>query len=127
MGERVVHREGDALTADLGDAAHDLVLISSLVHHFTEAQNRDLCRRAARALKPGGVLVIQEIIRPSEPGEGGQTGALGDLYFAALSASGTWSFEEIADWQRGAGLTPHKPIRFLTGPGVGQQAASKAR
>ncbi|MFW5924609.1 MAG: methyltransferase [Myxococcota bacterium] len=127
MGDRVVHREGDALTADLGEAEHDLVLISSLVHHFSAEQNRDLCRRAAKALKPGGVLVIQEIIRPTEPGEGGQTGALGDLYFAALSASGTWSFDEIADWQRAAGLAPHKPMRLLTGPGVGQQAATKPR
>lgn len=127
MGERVRHRVGDALTADLGEGEWDLVFMANLAHHFDDAQNRALCRRIARALKPGGVLVIQEVIRPSEPGAGGQTGALGDLYFAALSASGTWSFEEIADWQRGAGLRPKRPVRFFTGPGVGQQSAVKGR
>ncbi|MFW6050667.1 MAG: methyltransferase [Myxococcota bacterium] len=127
LGHRVRHRADDARTADLGEAEHDVILVSSLVHHFTEAENRDLCRRAARALKPGGVLVLQEVIRPAEPGEGGQAGALGDLYFAALSASGTWSFDEMAAWQRDAGLTPRRPLRLLTGPGVGQQSAIRPR
>src|ERR671930_412250 len=54
MGDRVVHRAGDALTDDLGTEAYDLVLISQLVHHFDEAQNGELAARVARALRPGG-------------------------------------------------------------------------
>jgi SAM-dependent methyltransferase len=56
MGDRVVHRAGDALTEDLGADACDLVLVAQLVHHFSEAENRDLAARVARALRPGGVL-----------------------------------------------------------------------
>ena len=41
------------------------------------------------------------------------------------SAAGTWTFEEMADWQRGAGLRPRRPIRLLTVPGVGLQVATK--
>jgi hypothetical protein len=33
----------------------------------------------------------------------------------------------MAAWQREAGLEPLKPIKFRTVPGVGQQAAVKAR
>src|SRR5215470_968311 len=54
MGDRVVHRAGDAATADFGTAAFDLVFIANVVHHFDGPTNRDLARRAAHALRPGG-------------------------------------------------------------------------
>ncbi len=125
MGERVIHRAGNALTDDLGTEAWDVILVSSLVHHFDEATNRALAKRIARALRPGGIFVIQELYRPASPDEAGQIGALLDLYFAVTSRSGTWSFEEMAGWQREAGLKPLKPVKFRTVPGVGQQPAVK--
>ena len=125
MGDRVMHRAGNALTDDLGTEAWDLVFIANLVHHLDEKTNRDLVRRIARALRPGGILVIQEFIRLQSPGKGGQSGALLELYFALTSQSGAWSLEEIAGWQKEAGLTPRKPIRLLSLPGTAQQAAGK--
>jgi SAM-dependent methyltransferase len=125
MGGRVVHRSGNALTDDLGTEAWDAVFAAQLVHHFDEAQNRELARRVARALRPGGVFVIQETVRAASPTRAGQIGALLDLYFAVTSHAGTWSYEEMADWQRQAGLVPRKPIRFRTVPGMGQQVAVK--
>jgi SAM-dependent methyltransferase len=125
MGDRVRHRAGNALTDDLGTQAWDLVFIANLVHHFDEQANRDLVRRIARALRPGGILVIQDFIRLQQPGEGGQIGALNELFFALTSQSGTWSLAEIAGWQQEAGLVPRKPRRLLTLPGAAQQAAGK--
>jgi SAM-dependent methyltransferase len=125
MGDRVVHRIGDARMADLGDADYDFVLIAQLVHHFDEARNRTLVRRAARALRPGGYLVILEAIRLPTPGKGGQLAGLLDLYFAFTSRAGTWSLAELAIWQRDAGLTPHRLIRLRTLPGFAALAAMK--
>ena len=125
MGDRVVHRAGDALSDDLGEEVWDIVFIAQVVHHFDDDANRKLARRVARALRPGGVFVIQEAIRPRSPKEGGQPGALLDLYFSLTSKSGIWSFAEMADWQQGAGLVPRKPIRFRFIPGSGQQVAVK--
>lgn len=125
MGDRVVHQAGDALTADFGQAAYDLIFVANLVHHFDEPTNRALVGRLAGALRPGGCLVIHELIRPSSPREAGGAGALADLYFAATSQAGTWSFGEIADWQRAAGLRPRRPTRLLSTPGLGQLAASR--
>jgi protein-L-isoaspartate O-methyltransferase len=65
MGDRVVLRAGDAFSDNLGTEAWDLVFIALVVHHFDEAANRELTRNVARALRPGGVFVIQEIFRPS--------------------------------------------------------------
>ncbi|WP_083853136.1 MULTISPECIES: methyltransferase dimerization domain-containing protein [unclassified Rhodococcus (in: high G+C Gram-positive bacteria)] len=72
MGGRVVHRAGDALTADLGENAYDLVLVSMLVHHFSDEQNSELAGRVARALRLGGVLAVQDIFRPHTPKQAGQ-------------------------------------------------------
>lgn len=125
MGDRVRHRACDALTVDLGRDAVDVILIANLMHHFDEEANRELVQRAARALRPGGTLVVGEVIRPERAGAGGQLGALTDLYFAVTSESGTWSFAELAGWQRAAGLHPHRPIRLLMAPGGGLQVAVK--
>jgi SAM-dependent methyltransferase len=118
MGDRVVHRAGDALVEDLGEKAWDFIYVSQLLHHFDRDTNQRLVRRIARALRPGGVLCVLEMIRPSTPERSGQVGALLDLYFAVTSQSGTWSVEEIAGWQREAGLTLLKPVALRTVPGA---------
>jgi 2-polyprenyl-3-methyl-5-hydroxy-6-metoxy-1,4-benzoquinol methylase len=125
MGERIVHRAGNALTDELGNEEYDLIFIGSLLHHFDEKANRDLVKRSAQALRPGGYLVIEEFQRFQTSKEVGELGALSNLYFAATSEAGTWSMKEIAAWQREVGLLPRKPIRLLTAPGAELQAAIK--
>jgi 2-polyprenyl-3-methyl-5-hydroxy-6-metoxy-1,4-benzoquinol methylase len=120
MGGRVKHEPGDALTSDLGEGLYDLVLLSNLVHHFTESQNRDLAVRCARALVPGGILVIQDLIRPASPNSGDQAGQVLNLFFALTSTSGTWSVPEIQNWLRCAELTVQRPVYLRSVPGAAQ-------
>ena len=127
LGDRVVHLAGDARTHDYGDASYDLIFVSNLLHHFDESTNRDLMRRFARALRPGGSMVVQEIERVDARSTKSQVGALGDLYFGMLSDSGTLAFSQVADWQVQAGLAPRRPIRMFTLPGTGQQSAKKPK
>jgi SAM-dependent methyltransferase/DNA-binding transcriptional ArsR family regulator len=127
LGDRVTHRGGDALTDDLGRGAFDLVFVSNLLHHFEPAQCRNVIRRAADALRPGGILVIQELFALSSTRRAGQAATLADLYFALTSRSGALSVEDLAAWQAEAGLTPRKPIRFVSFPGAVQQSAVKPR
>ena len=117
LTDRVSYREGNALTDELGKEEFDLVLINNVVHHFTVEQNRELAKKVARALKPGGMYAVGEFIRRNKPGEGGAVAATSGLYFALISSSGTWSKEEITEWQRAAGLRPQKPISLMTLPG----------
>jgi SAM-dependent methyltransferase len=125
MGDRVVHRAGDALTDDLGEAAFDLILMVSLVHHFDDATNRLLAQRVARALRPGGYFVIGDALRPRSPGRGGQQGAFFDLYFALTSESGLWTFDEMRSWQVDAGLAPRRSISLVPGGSFGLQVAER--
>jgi SAM-dependent methyltransferase len=127
MGNRVIHRPGDALRDDLGTNAWDVVYVSQLLHHFDEPTNREFARRVARALKPGGLFIILEMVRPSSPQDAGQVGALLDLYFALTSQSGTWSIEEMSTWQSDAGLLPQKTIRLRTVPGAAEVVAAKPK
>jgi SAM-dependent methyltransferase len=125
MGDRVVHRAGDALAEDFGTSEWDLIFVSQLLHHFDEATDREFARRVSRALKPGGTFVILEMARPKSPRDAGQVGALLDLYFALTSQSGTWSIEEMSGWQRDAGLAPGKTIVLRTVPGAVEVVATK--
>jgi len=117
MGPRVTYRSGNALTEDLGEGLLDVVFMSQLVHHFTNEQNRALTRKIARALRPGGVCVMLDFIRPKKPGDSGQTAALLDVYFAMVSESGTWPLETLQDWLQSNGLQPLKPVWLRTMPG----------
>ncbi len=61
LQSRVRVRPGDMRTADFGEG-YDLVLLSAVCHMWSENDNRALIKRCARALVPGGHLVIREFI-----------------------------------------------------------------
>lgn len=127
MGDRVRHQAGDIREVDLGDARYDVILVSSLLHHFDEGTNAALVRKLARALRPGGALVVQELVRRTSPDGRDQPAALLDLYFALSSRAGTWALADIVGWQRDAGLRPRRPIRLRTMPLGAQQTGLKPR
>jgi len=127
MGDRVALRAGDALTDDLGDGAYDLIFMFSLVHHFDEASNRELVARCATALRPGGILAIGDIMRPTGPARGGQQVAFFDLYFALTSEAGLWTVDEVRAWQSAAGLRPRRPARLPFSGGLVIQSATRPR
>jgi SAM-dependent methyltransferase len=124
MGDRVDIRAGDALADDLGTAAYDVIFMASLCHHFDDEANRDLMRRCATALRPGGMVAIFDAVR-LPPGKNDQVGSFFDLYFALTSSAGLWTYEEMADWQRSAGLSPRRPIGLPGSRGNGIQVADK--
>jgi SAM-dependent methyltransferase len=125
MGDRVAHRAGDVLTDDLGAEQYDLILAFSLVHHFDAETNRSLAVRCARALRPGGVYVIGDLMRAESPSGTSAFDIFYDLYFALTSRSGLWSSDEMASWQREAGLSPRKPKHLFMGQGPGLQIADR--
>jgi SAM-dependent methyltransferase len=123
---RVKHVAGNALADDLGTSEYDLVMINNVVHHFTVDQNRALAVKVARALKPGGLYAIGDLIRPETPGEGGVVASTFDLYFSLTSSSGNWSSTEMQSWQKAAGLTPSKTLALMSLPGWKLVIATKA-
>ena len=127
VAKRVERIAGDALTARLGQEAYDVIYVANLLHHFDASQIATLAERIAGALRPGGLWVIQDGVRERRRHSERMAAAIGDLYFALTSASGFWSFAEMAAWQERSGLRPMRPIRLLTAPGQGLQIATKPR
>src|SRR5262245_13631421 len=109
MGDRVIHRAGNALTDDLGSEVYDLVFMAAVVHHFDDRTNRQLMQQVARALRPGGLVAIWEPVRQNPAGKIQQIGGLLDLFFGFFSEAGTWSTAEVAAWFGEAGLEAQKP------------------
>jgi SAM-dependent methyltransferase len=125
MGERVVHRVGNILVDEVPEDTYDLVLMSSLAHHFTEEQNREVALKVASSLRKGGVFVINEFIRPAPDDRPELVGSSTDLFFGLTSTSGNWSVQEIQAWQKAAGLRTGKVIGYRAIPGRYQVVASK--
>jgi 2-polyprenyl-3-methyl-5-hydroxy-6-metoxy-1,4-benzoquinol methylase len=125
LGARVVHIAGDVTLTDFGSKQYDLVFMSNLAHHLSEKQNVALAKRIARALRPGGIFVIQEAERSSSPGKAGQTGTLLGLYFALQSKSDvtSWTMADMRSWQTEAGLKPLRARHLQTAPGWVQLSA----
>jgi SAM-dependent methyltransferase len=62
LQQRMRLQAGNAVTDDFSheDGGYDVVLLLSVLHNQTEAQAKDIIRRAGKALNPGGVLVVHE-------------------------------------------------------------------
>lgn len=125
LGDRVVHRPGDALADDLGESRWDIVTAMNVLHTLSPEQCRHVTRQVARALKPGGVFAVIDFQRPTRPRGVGQTPALMNLFFGLVNRSGAWTSDELAGWQREAGLVPGKPLRIKRLPGSWIQPARR--
>jgi SAM-dependent methyltransferase len=108
----VTHREGNALTDDLG-ADYDVVLFSNILHHLTAEQSRVLLAKARDALRPGGTVAIWEF---DPPGPESPPDILRDglaLFFRAVSPGRCHSAAEYALWLESAGFTSIRTRRSM--------------
>ena len=94
-----------------------VVLLANVLHLFGEAECRALIRKAAAALRPGGLLVVKDLeIAPdrSEPPEG----VLFALNMALFTREGDVHDPLVIDgWLREAGFAAAKRLRLDTSPG----------
>lgn len=107
-------RPGNMLESDLG-TGYDIILLNAICHMFSEEQNRELFRRARKALLPGGRLVVQDFILND-----GKTGPAQAALFSLNMLVGTeggasYSGAEYVEWMRAAGFAAMRRIE-LPGP-----------
>ena len=115
FADRVSFREGDVFELGLGEDL-DVVSAFNLIHHLPEDRDRELCRMARAALRPGGVLVIGDSARPEPGDELSPHGAVSSLLFYAWSHSRNFSPSEVSGWMREAGFEEvdvHRNVRSL--------------
>ncbi|HEX6345797.1 methyltransferase [Umezawaea sp.] len=64
--DRVDFIEGDMFEVPLG-GPYDVVFVTNVLHHFAEDRATELLARAARAIKPGGRIVVVGFTTTDEP------------------------------------------------------------
>jgi SAM-dependent methyltransferase len=124
--DRVEFQQADILAVDFPERAFDAVLIANVFHHFDEATNRDLIRRAAKALRPGGIVIAVDAVRPAAVERSEQIESLLDLYFGAASGAGLWTVEQLQSWQKSAGLELLSPVTMRLVPCCKMQVGCKS-
>ena len=123
LSDRVLFRDGDVTSADLGDG-YDAVLCFNLVHHLDPGQIAALFRRAHRALNPGGTFAVLDAF--AEPGRRSQAQADMLALFVYLSSGAqVHTPAELAGWLGDAGFAAPRKVRVLRIPGLTLQVARK--
>ena len=95
---------GDYHTSELG-REFDLVFLSAIIHSNSCDENRNLIRKASRALNPGGQIVIQDFIMDEDR----DAPAFGTLFslnmLVGTEAGDTYTESEVRTWMERAGLS----------------------
>lgn len=118
LTDRVTVQAGDYLTDELG-GGYDVVLLFNVLHGHQEPEARRLVERAARALAPGGALVIADQFPGLTigPATRGMAGLLNLMYLVALGG-GTHEAEAVEAWLSNAGLEEIEVKRLARSPGA---------
>jgi hypothetical protein len=107
-------RAGSMLTDDYG-SGFDLIMLNAICHMFSEAQNREIFRRARKTLGPKGRLSVQDFILDPD-----RTSPLHAALFAinmlvGTDGGNTYTEPDYAGWMQEAGFASVQRIK-LTGP-----------
>ena len=95
--------EGDASGLDVGND-HDIALLANVLHLHPEDMCARLCAAAARAVVPGGVVVIKDL-RIDEDRSGPLEGLLFALNMAVYTEAGdVYPASQVRAWLGDAGL-----------------------
>ncbi len=107
--------EGDAATAFVGDG-HGAVLLANLLHLHSPAMCARLCAAAARAVAPGGVVVIKDL-RVDDERNGPLEGLLFALNMAIYTEAGdVYATSQLRAWLADAGLVEIVEHRLAAAP-----------
>lgn len=96
--------EGNYRDVDLGEARYDLILLGHVLHFESRSGALDLLRRCQRALKPGGRVLVAEML-PDDERSSDFYGLLFGLHMLMLTEEGeTFTRRELVDLVEEAGL-----------------------
>lgn len=119
VADRLALRPGDYLRDPLGEG-YDAAFLFNIVHGHSPEENAQLLRRLAKALKPGGRLVVLDQFPGRAPGPAMEAFArlfpLGLNYFVALGQQ-PHGAEELGRWLAAAGFGSPRRVGLRTAPG----------
>jgi ubiquinone/menaquinone biosynthesis C-methylase UbiE len=111
VADRYDYWEGDLRQIDFGQKQFDVVILGHIIHSEGEKFGRALIARSYKALKPGGLLVIGEMI-PNDTRTGPPFPLLFGLNMILHTKEGdVFTMAQYKDWLRRAGFTAVKTLQ----------------
>jgi len=105
VANQVTFRSGDILTADFGAEQFDIVLFGGILYYFNPKQVEELLQRAHKALKPGGLVVIDSRIADEERCEAEMALMIAFQLFILAPESEVYTFSEHKGFLEEVGFT----------------------
>lgn len=97
--------ESNLWEAEWGSSQFDLVLFGHICHSEGEKKTREMIRRAFRALKPGGKLLIAEMVADDQRSEANSWALMFAVNMLVNTEEGdTFTFAEYRRWFKAAGF-----------------------
>ncbi len=104
-------RDGSMFDLDWGADEYDLVILGHIIHSWGEEKGRELLRRAHRALRERGMLLIAEI-SPNEDRTAPAFAALFSLNMLVASPGGdVFTLKEMRGWLKEEGFRKSELLR----------------
>jgi 3-hydroxy-5-methyl-1-naphthoate 3-O-methyltransferase len=108
VGDRYDYLEGDLRQLDFGQKEYDVVILGHIIHSEGEKWGKVLINKSYKALKPGGMLVIAEMI-PNDARTGPMFPVLFGLNMILHTAEGdVFTMAQYKQWLKHAGFSSIK-------------------
>jgi ubiquinone/menaquinone biosynthesis C-methylase UbiE len=114
LQDRYSYLPGDLNEVNLGTGEFDVVFLGHILHIEGEESSRRLLKRVSRALRPGGRVVIAEMV-PDDA----RTGPPFPIFFALnmllnTERGDTWTLAEYREWLQSAGFSNVKAVNVFS-------------
>ncbi|HLG14970.1 MAG TPA: methyltransferase [Blastocatellia bacterium] len=104
LSDRYDYIEGNLRETDFGRNRYDLVILGHIIHSEGEKWGRKLIKKSARALKPGGMLLIAEMV-PNDNRSGPALPLVFGLNMLLHTTDGdVFTMREYRQWLKEAGF-----------------------
>jgi 3-hydroxy-5-methyl-1-naphthoate 3-O-methyltransferase len=111
VADQYSYLEGDLRQTDFGQKLYDVVLLGHIIHSEGEKWGRALIAKSYKALKPGGTLVIAEMI-PNDSRTGPVLPLLFGLNMIVNTTEGdVYTMAEYKHWLKQAGFKSVKTVQ----------------
>jgi SAM-dependent methyltransferase len=110
--KRIEFAAGDYYRDDIGDG-YDVVLLFNVIHEHTSGENIELMKRIQAALRPGGSVIIMDMLREKRLSYMMDfTAKMYSLVFFLFLGGQNYPLSEINEWLQAAGLSFTKQVNL---------------
>jgi 3-hydroxy-5-methyl-1-naphthoate 3-O-methyltransferase len=110
VADRYEYMEGDLRQIDFGQKQYDVVILGHIIHSEGEKWGKTLIKKSYKALKPGGTLVIAEMV-PNDNRTGPVFPVLFGLNMVLHTNEGdVFTMAQYKQWLKQAGFTSIKLV-----------------